>query len=358
MRWLGRVDPNGALFDPLGLPGGDRIGMVAGKLMPRGTLLIEAELPAGRDPVIVLDHNVTALWRSGLRIETTPDGCLHITQRQEDRQRRFTLATSLSGQAAQIRLMFGWDGPGQRATLSLDIAETGAHHYAVLPAPLPLSLDDAAALCRAGGRTLGGAHLQSLAVADDVLPIGPLPTLDGQTPIATPSGLRPISSLRAGQQVVLPDGQFAQVRWCGAVDLPTMGRLAPVTLRAPFFGAMRDLTCAPEQRLLMRSCEVEYLFATDAVAALVGDLGSGTVPVRDAAPVTRYWQVVLDRAVPLRVGGLDLEGLDARRLADDPTLHAHSILRDLPRELLPVSRGVPPVLRDFETRTLCQLRAA
>ena len=79
MRWLGRVDRTGALFDPLGLPGGTRIGSVAGNLLPRGTLLIEAQLPAGREPVIVLDHHVTMPWRAGLRIETTPDGGLHLT---------------------------------------------------------------------------------------------------------------------------------------------------------------------------------------------------------------------------------------------------------------------------------------
>ena len=170
----------------------------------------------------------------------------------------------------------------------------------------------------------------------------------------------PIKSLRAGQLVTLANGDQAQVRWIGSVELPARGRFAPVRLNAPFYGALRDLICGPDQRLHLRGTDVEYMFATQTVACDIGHLTEGVRPLQPPpGRLLRYWQLVLDRPTPLRTGGLDIEPLDVGRIMTTPGLQRHSVLADLPGELIPKAAIIDvPVLRGFETRTLCHLRAA
>jgi hypothetical protein len=285
---------------------------------------------------------------------------LILRQAQGEDIRHYTLATGLKGRAAMVTITFAWDAPGRCALISAEVPDTGALWFGQVHGPLPLSMRDATRIVTDRHR----CHLMPgtgfVAIAEGMMPIGPLPSLDAATLIPTPKGPTPLDALRPGQIVTTADGGTAQVRWTGGLTLPARGRFAPLHLRAPFYGARRDIHLAPCQQIHVRSTEVEYLFATHTVSARAGDLLDGIAPrqTRDALTVT-YRQLVLDRTAAIAIHGVACATLDTGSLMADPALRAQSMLRDVPAELLPhnAARDIQR-LQGFETRSLCELRVA
>ncbi len=108
------------------------------------------------------------------------------------------------------------------------------------------------------------------------------------------------------------------------------------------------------------AAEVEYLLGTPHIAMRAGHLIDG-VSVRAAsiALVYRYWQDMLDRTVPLTLAGLVFDGLDISAIQADPSLRPHTVLANLPSELLPCkSDSGVPTLQSYETFTLRKLQVA
>jgi hypothetical protein len=202
--------------------------------------------------------------------------------------------------------------------------------------------------------------LEFLAFADHVMPHGPMPTLKAETLLPTPTGMARASDLRQGDLIVAEDGRTAQLRWAGSVTVPARGRFAPVVARAPYYGAVRDVAMSPDQRIQMTGAEVEYLFATDRVAVKAGDLPAHVIHrPKTQSYLQTYCQFVLDRSIAVSVDGMILEDLDHSALLTSQTLRDHSVLANVPREVLPNDQRCDvQMLRGFETMTLCNLRAA
>ena len=360
MSWVGLWEQSGGTYSPAGLGQASRRVVDINGILPTGTLMMQFALMPAETEQTILSYSADAPWASGVEIGVDPDGRIRLTQWQGNCRTVETLATGHRGRARRMTLSYSWNAPARTGVLSVEIGDTGQHFFKNLHGPLPLSLRDAVRLMADNRTTWFGKRTVFAAIADHVVPIGPLPTLSGQTMIATPDGMRALSHLKAGQLVTLADGDQAQVRWVGSLELPTRGRFAPVKLHAPFYGAIRDLVCAPDQRLHLRGSDVDYLFATPAVACDVGHLTDGVRPLQPPPGKTmRYWQLALDRCAALRVGGLDLETLDVARIMNVPKLREHSVIADVPEELLPTAFDSDvPILRGFETRTLCHLRAA
>ena len=117
-----------------------------------------------------------------------------------------------------------------------------------------------------GQRTIENVNF--VAVSDQVEPVGPMPGLSGAARIRTTKGSVAANKVRPGGLVQMHDGDIAQVRWCGSVDLPARGQFQPLRVRAPYFGATHDVYVAAEQRMLFSGSEVEYLFGEESVARL------------------------------------------------------------------------------------------
>ncbi len=360
MNWIGLRDVQGGQLNPYGLDKPAPEKKVSGDLvMATGSLMMECALMPNLGQQTLLRYVTQSPRSAGLCLTLDPDGTFTLSQWLGNRKRDFRLRTGLEASAEAITVIFTWDAKAQQAVLSVEDADNAVHAFARYPQPLPLTMRDAARLMGDRARTSVTPGARFLAISDDIMPIGPLPSLDPLTPIATPGGMQSVSALQAGNLVTLEDGSTAQVRWSGGIMLPARGRFTPLTLRAPFYGATRDLKCAADQRLQIRSSEVEYLFATDAVAVRIGDLTEGVSISKSQAPLVGYWQILLDHPVPLRVGGLDLEALDPSPMIENLVLRRHGVFRDMPPEMMPLAGKAPAqMLRPFETRTLCHLRAA
>ena len=360
MNWLGLRDPAGGVFSPDGLARPAPSRARRDEMLACGTLLLDCNIMPSLTEQTLLSYHATDPWRTALTISLDPRGTLILRQAQGEDLRHYTLATGLQGRAAIATIIFAWDAPRRRALLSVEVPDTGALWCTTANGPLPLSLRCAERIVtdRQSCHLMPGTGFA--AVAEGVMPIGPLPSLDPDTPIPTSRGAVALAALRPGQIVTTADGGTAQVRWTGGLTLPARGRFAPLHLRAPFYNATQDIHLAPCQRIHFRSTEVEYLFAHHTVSARAGDLLNGIAPrAIDQATTVTYRQLVLDRPAAIAIQGVACATLDATGIAADPRLHAQSILRDIPVELLPRTADADVQrLRGFETRSLCELRVS
>ncbi|MFZ3581607.1 Hint domain-containing protein [Loktanella sp. DJP18] len=360
MNWLGLRDPTGGVFSPAGLGQPAPCPAQPDELLATGTLLLDCNIMPSLTEQTLLSYQAMDPWRTALTVALDPKGTLIVTQAQGEDTRRYTLATGLMGRAMMTTIVFAWDAPHRRARLSAEVPDTGALWFTTGHGPLPLSLRDATRIVMDRHRCHVMPGTGFAAIAEGMMPIGPLPSLDAATLIPTPQGDVALDSLRPGQIVRTVGGGTAQVRWTGGLTLPARGRFAPLHLRAPFYGAQRDIHLAPCQQVHLRSSEVEYLFATHTVAARAGDLLDGIGPrAIGPAPTIHYRQLVLDRPAAVSVHGVACATLDTTAVVADPALRAQSILRDVPMELMPQTapRDVQR-LQGFETRSLCELRVA
>ncbi|MBS1301840.1 Hint domain-containing protein [Loktanella sp. SALINAS62] len=360
MSWIGLREARTALFDTGGFAGfGDGPARLD-DLLPRGSVMIDCAILPSLTEQTLLSYAAQNPWRAALSVSLDPDGVVIVRQRLGDATRCFRLETGLRERAASVTIVFAWDAPARQATLSAELPDTGALHYATHHAPLPPTVNDARRMIMDRKRCYLSPGVRFAAIANDRTPIGPLPSLDGGTTVTTQSGPRSVDALRTGDLVLTSDGDMAQVRWVGSVTLPARARFRPLRLKAPFYGAVRDIDCAACQQVRFRNSAVDYLFDTRTVVARAGDLLEGLVPrLRPGQIVETYWQVLLDRPVPMQVHNLPCESLDARRLLTDPVLRRLSVLRDVPSELLPTDTGPAPLrLQNYEVRSLCESLAA
>jgi hypothetical protein len=360
MSWTGLRDHTGGVYSPAGLGRSSRVPVDLNSLLATGSLVLQTTSDPARGPQALIRFAARAPWASALSLTLHPDGRLVMRHQQGAEICETTLHSTLLTPAQNVLITYTWNAPQRSGLLSLDVGDTGAFFAAPVHAPLPLSLRDAVRLMADEAQATTAPGVTFAAIADHAMPHGVLPSLHGATQLQTARGQTALRDLKTGDLVLAADGTYSQVRWTGHADLPARGRFAPVTLRAPYHGARADLHCAAGQTIQVSGSEVEYLFATDRVALCVGDLDHGVIHGHPPpALTTTYYQFLLDDPTPLAIAGLEVDGLDPTLLHNDPALHAHSLWCDIPAEVLPYPyRADVPVLRNFETLTLCNLRAA
>lgn len=161
------------------------------------------------------------------------------------------------------------------------------------------------ALPRAEG-FLSIAHVA--AVASGVVPATDLPGIESGALVATTQGPRPVDALRPGDEVVDDDGEAHPLRWIEPRPRLCLGRTAPICLRAPYFGLIRDLVVTPQTRLLQKGPIVDYLCGTEAVLAKAADMATGRAVLRDRSkPMRIFYHMMLDDPACIRVENSPIE---------------------------------------------------
>ncbi len=82
------------------------------------------------------------------------------------------------------------------------------------------------------------------------------------TLIDTPSGLRQIETLDAGDRVWTETGRMARVKWAGGRAAIAVGRFAPVEIPLGVLGANRPLRVSQQHRILISHPVAELLFGS------------------------------------------------------------------------------------------------
>lgn len=153
---------------------------------------------------------------------------------------------------------------------------------------------------------LSVAHVA--AVASSAISATDLPGVESGALVSTIQGPRPIDSLRPGDELLDDDGAPHALRWIEARPRLCLGRTAPICLRAPYFGLMRDLVVTPQTRLLQTGPVVDYLCGTDSVLATAADMATGRAVLRDRSkPMRIFYHMMLDDPACIRVENSPIE---------------------------------------------------
>lgn len=148
------------------------------------------------------------------------------------------------------------------------------------------------ALPRADG-FLCVAHV--VAIAASAISATDLPGVESGAMVSTAQGPRAIDTLRPGDELLDSEGTPHPLLWIEARPRLCLGRTAPICLRAPYFGLVRDLVVTPQTRLLQTGPMVDYLCGTDAVLAQAADLTTGRAAIRDRSkPMRMFYHMMLD----------------------------------------------------------------
>ena len=361
MTWIGLACGDEAVFCPQGLDHADRAQAPRGDVLAaRGAIVLEAALTPESRPQTLLGHHRPAPWRSSLSLNTLPGGGVAMVMTQGEDVIHATVPGHLPARGELLRITYAWDAPARQGRLSIEHPQSGFVRLAAVADPKPLPLSDLGLITRGGDAARAGGGGGLFAVSSAPEPIGPMPSLATDAPVATADGYRPAGSLRRGDLVRGIDGHVQPVLGLLRRTVPARGGFAPVRLRAPYFGLRSDVIVAPDQRLVIAGSDVEYTFGHERVLVPARHLVNGTAALREPCGRTvTYVQPLLPDYDALVVAGTPMEGLFLGRLRRKPALLAASLLRDYPRAGLPehVQSGYR-VLRPYEAITLAAQRAA
>lgn len=354
MSWIGLRDRHESLLAPDGLdrPNGALPDLDA--VLPCGTLQLECRYERMPVDQTLFDLCETNPWPSAMSLHFDVAGNLHFTHRLADQSIQAFLPTQLTSPAKNLALSYAWDAPARQAVLSLFDPNMGQIWQTQISNPMPVSLRDIARILDHASAVALSADVRWVGVSDQIEPCGPMPSLDGRLRVAMQSGTCAVRDLRPGMQVETTDGLGAQIRWVGYADVIARGHQAPVLMRAPYHGLHRDVIVSPQQRIRLRGSQVEYLFGEEEVSALALHLrNERSVQMAPRQHVVRYYQMVLDRNAVMLVEGAPMESLNIAAIVLDRGVLAHSVLRDLPVELLPMCQLQDRTeLHGFEAMTL------
>ncbi|UYV37903.1 Hint domain-containing protein [Rhodobacteraceae bacterium D3-12] len=259
-----------------------------------------------------------------------------------------------------LRITYSWDITKRWGRLAIERPEyerVAAVELANAPA---LDLEDIRAISTDPRRRHLGEDVLFFAVSDRVEPIGPMPSLTAEVPILCNGHYASAGRLKRGDLVETLEGGLVPVLQVIERTVPARGSFRPVRLRAPYFGLVRDVVVAPDQRLVVGGSEVEYTFGREAVLVPARHLINGISAMAVTGAVTvRYVQAILPRHDSLIAAGCPVESQFVGRIRRKPEQLASSLLAPFERALLPEhARSSHLLVRPFEAITLMQRRAA
>lgn len=359
MTWFGVMDREGGRFSKTGL-GGLATGEELGPMLERGTLMFETQVAEQEHPLDLLSMHQPFPWHRALAFRAIPGGGIALLHRHDTDITHAAVRWANDGRTITLRVTYAWDAPAGLGRLALERPECHAIVSRPIHMPHPLLTNDIRDLMLSEPGHASPKEVLFSAISNQIVPIGPMPSLHPETPIATPCGYRPAARLRRGDTVVSASGDVVPVLHAVRHTVPARGSFAPVRLRAPYFGLHRDIVVAPEQRLVLRGSEVEYIFGQEAVLVPARHLVNGHAAIwNDAASTTDYVQLVLPGHEALVAAGCALESLYIGRIRRDPERLAASVLSAVPSRLLPEhAKPIHQVLGPFEAITLVAQRAA
>lgn len=322
--------------------------------------MVETRLSAELRPQILFAFERRYPGAGRFSLQALPNGGLVLVDAQDHEMTHATLPFVGDGRADIVRLSYSWDSDTGFARLTLERPETDLVHSVDVEGPKPVSLEDLRLALEHNIRCDIGEAVSFVAVSDRVEPVGPMPGLTGEIPITTTVGEKPVADLRRGDLVITDRGDTVPVLQVVRRMVPAHGSFRPIRLRAPFFGLKRDISVAPQQRLVMDGTQVEYMFGCEAVLVPARHLvNQRSAFVAKGPDLVTYYHLLLPGHEVLMAYGCQLESLYVGRLRRKPDALAQSVLAGFDRARLPEhAKPVWPVLKPFEAVTLVTTHAA
>lgn len=363
MTWLALCDHTESRLALRGLGADKRSTPVIedhpSQLLARGTILFETRLSPDGRPQVLFGYKDTFPQLRSLTFQAIPGGGIAMVQVQGDAITHAAVSHQTPGRTDVARITYAWDSVRNWARLSLEKPEETTVTTVPVENPRPLSLEDIRGLMLGRSEQTFASDMIFAALSDQIEPVGPMPTLLPDTPVATPFGFRAVGDLQRGDTVITRDGISVPVLHRVDRTVPARGSFHPVRLRAPYFGFLQDIIVAPDQRLLIDGPEVEYLFSQEAVLVPARHLVNGFAALKTSSgPTITYSQVLLPRHETIRAAGTPVESLYIGRIRRQADRLQNSVLSVFDRSLLPEHpRPSHHVLRWYDAIHLARRRA-
>ncbi|MBC7133586.1 MAG: Hint domain-containing protein [Roseovarius sp.] len=365
MGWIALATRAGGQFRPGGLGSAAPVAPMPppGTVLPRGTLMIETRpTREPRHQATLLEFARTCPREGRLALRLLAAGEVALvddagTEPAADLP-RVRLPVRSDDADAGLRITYGWDVPARWGRLTLERPGALGLSSVRMAAPHPIALADLHRAFSDPRRRRMDGQVIFAALSDRIEPVGPMPGLAGHVPVRVPGGHVPVARLRRGDRVIGAGGAPVPVLQAVAHTVPALGSLAPVRLRAPWFGLRDDLVMAAHQRLVIPGPDVEYLFGCEAVLVPVGHLVNGISALPEpSAPVVRYHGLVLPEHDAIEAAGVPVETLHLGRMRRSPGAVALTLLKGIAPAELPEHAGAGwPVLRRDEAIALAMGR--
>ncbi len=240
----------------------------------RAVFVMEFALPLAGSAVL-LNQQTDGPEPRTLSVFLDPGAGIILLNRRGSVVRRHVLPGPFPLTQGVARLSFAFDVPASRWRMQLDTTDGEDPVWSTGRDPLPLGLTDLESLCAGLGQfqrhpaVLWFGATQGAALPDRA------PWIGLNTMVDTLAGPVPAGQLRPGDRILtLDEGPLPLLRVTHR-DLPSAGFFAPVLLRAPFYGAQRDLLVSSDQLVMLSGILVEYHFGEDEVLIPAGALIDG-----------------------------------------------------------------------------------
>lgn len=267
-RWIALSDQT----DPPGAP-------VSGDLS-HGLLVFEIEMPLAGAGVLLDLRAGSGADEVALSLFHDLGAGMALLHRQGGRVLRHVLPGPLPQKLGVARLSFGWDMRGRGWWMEMELA--GQRLMAQGEAAMPLRLADLMALCAGGAGVLRHPSVLWFGVMQGAARPAPVGWLGMATPVATQRGPMVAGALRPGDRVITRDNGAVALVGVTRVQVPSRGSMAPIRLRAPYFGQAGDMLVSPDQAICISGEETEYLFGVEEVLVLARHLADGQMAVADS----------------------------------------------------------------------------
>ena len=364
MAWIGLRDQRGGWFRPTESKA-QGIGACVERaprshFIKRGSLVVETRISAERRPQILFSF--TRSWpRAGkFTIQAVPYGGIVFVDSYGDDFRHGTLPIDANGRIDLVRLTYSWNTDAGCATLTLEQPETDDSTTVTFEDPVAILADDLRQIFTQASKCDIDEEVSFAALSGTIEPVGPMPALTAHVPLLTDTGEVHACQIKRGDRVVTDEGQLVPVLQVVKRTVPARGSFRPIRLRAPYFNLSRDIVVAPQQRLVMRGSQVEYMFGKEAVLVPARHLVNDRAAFWANGPDTvTYHHLVLPGHETILASGCPLESLYLGRLRRKPETLLASVLSKFDRSRLPEHPNpIWPVLKPYEAVTLASMRAA
>jgi hypothetical protein len=364
MTWLALTDHNDRRFAPRGLgvdkKGEPQIDTNASALLTRGTIMFETRLSADGRPQVLFGYKTTFPALRSLTFQAIPGGGIAMVHVQGDAISHAAIEHKGAGRTDVARITYSWDSTARWGRITLEKPEETTIVSAAVEHPKPLSVDDIRDLMLGRGDQTFAPDMIFAALSDQIEPVGPMPTLLTQTPIATPWGYKALRDLKRGDTVHTNREGVVPILQTLRRTVPARGSYRPIRLRAPYFGLVQDIIVSPDQKLIIDGPEVEYLFGKEAVLVPARHLVNGFAALWEpSGPMITYGQVLLPQHETLLAAGTPLESLYIGRIRRNTAQVKSTLLHAFDSAHLPEHhQPVHQVLRWYDAIHLARQRAA
>jgi len=324
------------------------------ELLVQGSLVVEFEMSAdGQVPARLVHYENTQGWNRRFTIYLNADHSIAVEIQQGPARVYARLSNWTKFPVGPTRLTYSWDAPARSGLLTLEALESGSIRQAIVDAPLPLPRSDLEIIARAGTQ-VADRRLTFIAVSDSVVPVGPAPSIAGDTLVETSHGPRRIDRVQLGDEVLTAQHGLQPVRWIVKQELPAFGQYQPVRLRAPYLGLTRDITVSQHHHFRIGGTDAEYLFGTESVLVEARHLlNHPAATLMRQGKTQTYYQLLLDHHDCVCLCGAWGESLFIGDLGTSPDLQQTTHLAGLSPSATPRHRKLEiPMLKSFESNTL------